>query len=279
MNYSKTLLTNEVNDDQMTLLVTKGFIVRLVGRNSILNLILTKLLVDLVYNPPNVTISLKKMNYSKTLLTNKVNDDQMTLLVTKGLIVRLVGLNSILNLISTKLLVDLVYNHPNVTISLKKMNYSKTLLTNEVNDAQTTLLVTKGLIVRPVGRNSILNLIKTKLLVDLVYNHPNVTISLKKKNYIKTLHTNEINDDQMTLLVTKGLIVRLVGRNSILNLILTKLLVDLVYNHPNVTISLKKMNYIKTLLTNEVNDDQMTLLVTKGLIVRLVGRNSILNLI
>src|SRR4030042_1989397 len=118
-----------------------------------------------------------------------------------------------------------------------------------------TLLVTKGLIVRLVGRNSILNLIQTKLLVDLVYNHPNVTISIKKMNYIKTLLTNEVNDDQMTLLVTKGLIVRLVERNSILNLIKTKLLVDLVYNHPNVTISLKKMNYIKTLLTNEVNDE------------------------
>src|SRR4030043_243220 len=159
MNYSKTLLTNEVNDDQMTLLVTKGLIVRLIGRNSILNLIYTKLLVDLVYNHPNVTISLKKMNYSKTLLTNEVNDDQLTLLVTKGLILRLVGRNSILSSTDLKLLVDLVYNHPNVTISLKKMNYSKTLLTNEVNDDQLTLLVTKGLIVRLVGRNSILNLI------------------------------------------------------------------------------------------------------------------------
>src|SRR4030042_585571 len=99
------------------------------------------------------------------------------------------------------------------------MNYSKNLLTNEVNDAQTTLLVTKGLIVRLVGRNSILNLISTKLLVDLVYNHPNITISLKKMNYSKTLLTIEVYDDQMTLLVTKGLIVRLVGRNSILNLI------------------------------------------------------------
>src|SRR4030066_81685 len=176
------------------------------------------------------------------------------------------------------LLVDLVYNHPNVTISLKKMNYIKTLLTNEVNDDQMTLLVTKGLIVRLVERNSILNLILTKLLVDLVYNHPNVTINLKKMNYIKTLLTNEVNDDQMTLLVTKGLIVRLVGRNSILNFIYTKVHVIMVYNHPNVTISLKKMNYSKTLLTNEVNDDQMTLLVTKGLIVRLVGSNSILNL-
>src|SRR4030065_2980334 len=97
------------------------------------------------------------------------------------------------------------------------------------------------------------------LLFDLFYNHPNVTISLKKMNYIKTLLTNEVNDDQMTLLVTKGLIVHLVGRNSILNLISTKLLVDLVYNHSNVTISLKKMNYSKTLLTNEVDDDQMTL--------------------
>src|SRR4030067_841886 len=117
------------------------------------------------------------------------------------------------------------------------------------------------------------------LLVDLVYNHPNVTISLKKMNYSKTLLTNEVNDDQMTLLVTKGLIVRLVGRNSIIKLISTNLLVDLVYNHPNVTISLKKMNYSKTLLTNEVNDDQKTLLVTKVFIVRLVGFNSILNLI
>src|SRR4030065_17390 len=219
MNYSKTILTNEVNDAQTTLLVTKGLIVRLVGRNSILNLIKTKLLVDLVYNHPNVTISLKKMNYIKTLLTNEVNDDQMTLLVTKGLIVHLVGCNSIFNLFETKLLFDLFYNHPNVTISLKKINYSKTLLTYEVSDDQMTLLVTKGLIVRLVGRNSILNLIKTKLLVDLVYNPPNLTISLKKMNYIKTLLTNEVNDDQMTLLVTKGLIVRLVGRNSILNLI------------------------------------------------------------
>ena len=79
------------------------------------------------------------------------------------------------------------------------MNYSKTLLTNEVNDAQITLLVTKGLIVRLVGRNSILNLISTKLLVYLVYNHPNVTIILKKMNYIKNFLTNEVNDDQMTL--------------------------------------------------------------------------------
>src|SRR4030066_2182417 len=98
----------------------------------------------------------------------------------------------------------------------------------------------------------------------LVYNHQNVTICLKKMNYSKTLLTNEVNDDQMTLLVTKGLIVRLVGRNSILNLIQTMLLVDLVYNHPNVTISLIKMNYFKTLVTHDVNDDQMTLLVTKG---------------